>query len=163
MYTARSRYHLSRLHSLLVVRNLTQRETQWKFASSKDRMLILKLYYVRMIVTEHSIATQVRFLEKQLCLAQEASDVEGGAIEVLEGLLRKRDADRELCRALDLKSLEIGMKIKLLETDTGGNTVEVELDGVHAVLPSGNKFPRCLDSFDSHERWCMFRVDSSGA
>lgn len=87
----------------------------------------------------NTIGTQVRLLEKQLCLAQEASDVEGGTIEVLEGLLRKRDADKELCRALDLKSLEIGMKIKLLETDTGGNTVEVEVDGVHVVLLSGNK------------------------
>lgn len=68
---------------------------------------------------------QVRFLEQQLCLAQESADVEGGSIEVLEGLLRQRDTDTELCRGMGLKSLEIGLKISLLETDTGGQTVEV--------------------------------------
>lgn len=51
--------------------------------------------------------------------------MEGGAIEVLEGLLRQRDIDKELYQSLRLKSLEIGLKIRLLQTDAGGRTVEV--------------------------------------
>lgn len=51
--------------------------------------------------------------------------MEGGAIEVLEGLLQQRDTDSQLCHSLGLKSLEIGLKIRLLETDAGGKTVEV--------------------------------------
>lgn len=68
---------------------------------------------------------QVRYLERQLEFAQQSSEVEGGAIEVLEGILRKRDTDKQLCHSLGLKSLEIGLKIRMLETDAGGKTVEV--------------------------------------
>lgn len=67
----------------------------------------------------------MRYLERQLELAQQSSEVEGGAIEVLEGILQQRDTDRQLCHTLNLKSLEIGLKIRLLETDAGGKTVEV--------------------------------------
>lgn len=68
---------------------------------------------------------QVRYLERQLELAQQSSEVEGGAIEVLEGLLRKRDTDKQLYHSLGLKSMEISLKMRLLETDNGGKTVEV--------------------------------------
>lgn len=71
------------------------------------------------------LSPQVRYLERQLELAQQSSVVEGGAIEVLEGLLRQRDTDKQLVHGLGLKSLEIGLKIGLLETDAGGKTVEV--------------------------------------
>lgn len=37
----------------------------------------------------------------------------------------KRDTDNQLCHSLGLKSLEIGLKIRMLETDAGGKTVEV--------------------------------------
>lgn len=67
----------------------------------------------------------MRHLEQQLCLALQPSDTEGSAIEVLESLLRQRDSDKELCLAVGLKSLEIGLKIRLMETETGGSTVEV--------------------------------------
>lgn len=44
---------------------------------------------------------------------------------MLEGILLKRDTDKQLCHSLGLKSLEIGLKIRMLETDAGGKTVEV--------------------------------------
>lgn len=71
------------------------------------------------------LSPQVRYLERQLELAQQSSVVEGGAIEVLEGILRQRDTDKQLIHGLGLKSLEIGLKIGLLETNAGGKTVEV--------------------------------------
>lgn len=44
---------------------------------------------------------------------------------MLEGILLKRDTDKQLCHSLGLKSLELGLKIRMLETDAGGKTVEV--------------------------------------
>lgn len=44
---------------------------------------------------------------------------------MLEDILRRRDTDNELYRALGLKSLEVGLKIRMLETEAGGKTVEV--------------------------------------
>lgn len=55
---------------------------------------------------------------------QQSSDVEGGAIEVLEDILRERDTDKQLYHGLGLKSLEVGLKMRLLETDAGGKTLE---------------------------------------
>ncbi|CAM9668361.1 unnamed protein product, partial [Ectocarpus fasciculatus] len=78
---------------------------------------------------QRGLNEQVRYLERQLELAQQSSVVEGGAIEVLEGLLRQRDTDKQLVHGLGLKSLEIGLKIGLLETDAGGKTVEVSRMG----------------------------------
>ncbi|CAM9945558.1 unnamed protein product, partial [Ectocarpus sp. 13 AM-2016] len=78
---------------------------------------------------QRGLNEQVRYLERQLELAQQSSNVEGGAIEVLEGLLRERDTDKQLVHGLGLKSLEIGLKIGLLETDAGGKTVEVSRMG----------------------------------
>ena len=69
-------------------------------------------------------ASQVRFLEQQLDIAQQSSGVEGGAIEVLEDILRQRDTDKQLHRGLGLKSLEVGLKMRLLQTDAGGKTLE---------------------------------------
>lgn len=74
------------------------------------------------------LLTQIEFLDRQLQLAEESSRIEGGAIEVLENLLRERDIDKELFHALGLKSLEVGLKIRLLETDVGGKTLEVRKD-----------------------------------
>lgn len=71
------------------------------------------------------LPTQTEFLDRQLQLAEESSRIEGGAIEVLENLLRERDIDKELFHALGLKSLEVGLKIRLLETDVGGKSLEV--------------------------------------
>eukprot|EP00752_Nemacystus_decipiens_P003048 g2825.t1 len=74
---------------------------------------------------QRGLNNQVRHLERQLELAHQSSEVQGGAIEVLEGILVKRDIDKQLCHSLGLKSLEIGLKIRMLETDAGGKTVEV--------------------------------------
>lgn len=54
---------------------------------------------------------------------------------MLEALLRQRDTDNELYHSLGLKSLEIGLKIRLLETDTGGKTVEVGVGNMRRAEP----------------------------
>lgn len=71
-------------------------------------------------------------------MVQQSSEVEGGAIEVLEDILRQRDTDKQLHRGLGLKSLEVGLKMRLLETDSGGKTLEARkkmLEPVFELLP----------------------------
>lgn len=80
------------------------------------------------------LPTQIEFLDRQLQLAEESSRIEGGAIEVLENLLRGRDIDKELFHALGLKSLEVGLKIRLLETDVGGKSLEVHTNYVEMFV-----------------------------
>lgn len=77
-------------------------------------------------ILPHTTPGQVRSLERQLRQAQQSLDIDSGAIEVFEGLLRQRDVDKELYRGLGLRSLEVGLKIRLLETEVGGKTLEVD-------------------------------------
>lgn len=84
-------------------------------------------------------------MRQQLDLAHRSSSVEGGAIEVLEDVLRQRDTDQELYRALSLKRLEVGLKIRLMESDSGKKTVEVGSPALWvsratlALLPKNNE------------------------
>lgn len=47
---------------------------------------------------------------------------------MLEDILRQRDTDKQLHRGLGLKSLEVGLKMRLLETDVGGKTLEARTE-----------------------------------
>lgn len=64
-------------------------------------------------------------------------------IEVLETILRQRDVDKELYHIISFKSLEVGLKIRLLDKDTDGKPVEVgtvleqdTFDASYPPLPS---------------------------